>query len=128
MDESSRTGRENRQAHIESLIRVDIGVGQRCRACDEESTALPAEKTSTRNVPLGRWNVTHAFDSQASSPTATTQIAKVSIPAGKWKKVQGKLKMHAHRSSSIVIDIAAFEVSHCVYLDTTTLRAKKRSA
>jgi hypothetical protein len=28
-----------------------------------------------------------------SSPTATTHIAKVSIPVGQWMKVQGKFKM-----------------------------------
>eukprot|EP00964_Phaeocystis_antarctica_P004982 scaffold2716_cov64-Phaeocystis_antarctica.AAC.7 len=43
-----------RRAHIVSLISVDVGVGQRCRASDVESSArLPT--MSTRNVPTGRW-------------------------------------------------------------------------
>ena len=39
-------------------------------------------------------------------------------------------KMQAHKSSGVVMDIAAFKVSHPVGddRDATTLRAKKRSA
>ena len=34
------------RAHLASLIIVHVGVGQRCRAVDGESPALPAERTS----------------------------------------------------------------------------------
>ena len=40
------------------LIRVHVGIGQCCRARDAESPALQA-KNRARNVPSGRWNVTH---------------------------------------------------------------------
>jgi len=46
-------------------------------------------------------------------------------------KVQGKFKMQAHITSGVVMDIAAFKVSHCVGsdIDATTLQAEKaRSA
>ena len=46
-------------------------------------------------------------------------------------EVQGEFKMQAHITSSVVVDIAAFKVSHCVVsdIDATTLQAKKaRSA
>jgi len=46
-------------------------------------------------------------------------------------KVQGKFKMQAHPISGVVMDIAAFKVSHCVGsdIDATTLQAEKaRSA
>ena len=44
-----------RLAHIYRGVRIHVGVGQRCRASrDVESTALPAEKTSARNVPAGQ--------------------------------------------------------------------------
>ena len=80
---------------------------------------------------VGRWNVTHGFDSQESSPTATTHIAKVSIPVGRWMNVQGKCsKMQAHITSSVVMDVAAFKVGHCIGCDrdATALQPKKRSA
>jgi hypothetical protein len=40
-------------------------------------------------------------------------------------KVQGKFKMQAHPSSSVVMDIAAFKVSHSVDKDATALRAAR---
>ena len=46
-------------------------------------------------------------------------------------KVQGKGRRQAHVRSRIVMDIAAFKISHSAGLDidtTTTLRAKKWSA
>ena len=46
--------------------------------------------------------------------------------------VQGKIKMQAHPTSGgVVMDIAAFKVSHSVgvaHKDATALQAKKRSA
>jgi hypothetical protein len=47
---------------------------------------------------------------------------------GRWMKVQGEFKMQAHISSEVVMDIAAFKVSHSVGSDkdaTTVLRAEK---
>jgi hypothetical protein len=42
-------------------------------------------------------------------------------------KVQGKFKMQAHITSGVVMDIAAFKVSHCVGSDihATALRAER---
>ena len=43
-------------------------------------------------------------------------------------EVQGKFKMQAHRLSGVVIDIAAFKVSHSVdsnCVDTAALRAAR---
>ena len=37
---------------------------------------------ATVSISAGRWNVTHGFDLQENSPTATKHIAKVSIPVG----------------------------------------------
>ena len=36
-------------------------------------------------------------------------------------KVQGKFKMQAHMKSGVVIDVAAFKVSHSVDIDATGL-------
>ena len=45
-----------RRAHRGSLIRIHVGVDQRCCATNPEPPAtLPT--TSTRNVPTGRWNI-----------------------------------------------------------------------
>eukprot|EP00964_Phaeocystis_antarctica_P138872 scaffold103534_cov74-Phaeocystis_antarctica.AAC.2 len=70
---------------------------KRCRARDEESSAM-LPTTSTRNVPAGR-----------------------------WMTVQGIFKMRAHIMSGIVMDVAAFKVSHTVGSDkdATTLRAAR---
>ena len=42
-------------------------------------------------------------------------------------KIQGKFKMQAHKSSSVVMDIAAFKVSHSVGIDkdATALQAAR---
>ena len=82
------------QAHRRSLIRVHAGVGQRCRARDVESSAILPPR-STRNVPAGR-----------------------------WMNVQVKFKMQADIISGVVMDIAAFKVSHSVGCDkdSTALR------
>ena len=42
-------------------------------------------------------------------------------------KVQGRFKMQAHKNSGVVMDIAAFKVSHCVGsdIDATALPAAR---
>ena len=46
---------------------------------------------------------------------------------GRWMKGQGKVKMQAHISSGVVMDIATFKVSHGVGIDmdATALRAAR---
>eukprot|EP00964_Phaeocystis_antarctica_P079572 scaffold49583_cov71-Phaeocystis_antarctica.AAC.3 len=85
-------GMFKRPAHpVVGLIIVHVGVSQRCRAIDKESSA-PLPTMSTRNVPAGR-----------------------------WMKVQGEFKMQANIASGVVIDIAAFKVSHSVDIDASAL-------
>jgi hypothetical protein len=38
-------------------------------------------------------------------------------------KVQGKFKIQAHIINGVVMDVAAFKVSHSVDIDATALRA-----
>ena len=64
-----------RRAHINSLIIVHVGVGQRCFALDPESPAI-LSTTSKRNVPAGR-----------------------------WMKVQGMLKSRTHLKSPIIVHV-----------------------
>jgi hypothetical protein len=40
-------------------------------------------------------------------------------------KVQGRFKMQAHISSGVVVDVAAFKVSHSFDIDATALRAAR---
>jgi hypothetical protein len=63
-------------------------------------------------------------------PLPRKHMATVSIPAGRWMKVQGKGRRQAHVRSRVVMDIAAFKISHSVGSDkdTTALRAKRWSA
>ena len=42
-------------------------------------------------------------------------------------KVEGKFKMQAHITSGVVMDIAAFKVSHSVDIDAAALRAHARA-
>ena len=56
-----------------------------------------------------------------STRTAIGQF-KVSS-RGRWMKVQGKFKIQAHIINGVVMDVAAFKVSHSVDIDATALRA-----
>jgi hypothetical protein len=40
-------------------------------------------------------------------------------------KVQGKFKLQAHPLSGVVMDVAAFKVSHSVDIDAAALRAAR---
>jgi hypothetical protein len=40
-------------------------------------------------------------------------------------KVQGRFKMQAHITSGVVMDVAAFKVSHSVDIDAAALRAAR---
>ena len=51
------------------------------------------------------------------TPCHRTHIAKVSIPVGRWMKVQGKGRRQAHLINRVVMDITAFKVSHRVGSD-----------
>ena len=127
LDESSRNV-QKASAHLASLISVDVGVGQRCRAKDCKSPSATLPTMSTRNVPAGQWNVTHGFDSREILPTARQLTrATVSISVGRWMKVQGKFKTQAHFLSCVVMNIAAFKVSHSsgTDIDATALRAAR---
>jgi 23S rRNA G2445 N2-methylase RlmL len=66
-----------------------------------------------------------------SPSAATTDGPTVSISVGRWMKVQGKFKVQAHITNKVVMDVAAFKVSHCAGsdIDATALRAARaRSA
>ena len=83
------------------------------------------------SIPVGRWNVTHGFDSRESSPPATQTYGDSQHTSGAMDESSGKgSKMQAHISSGVVMDIAAFKVSHSVGVDqdATALQAKKWSA
>jgi hypothetical protein len=65
------------------------------------------------------WRKTHP-----ALPTHTPQT--VSKPLGRWMKVQGRFKVQAHIISGVVVDVAAFKVSHSVSdIDATALRAAR---
>ena len=147
-------------------VRIHGSVGQRCRATNEESPALPVARA--RSVSIGAMedksgkvqkanthilrcqNHKHAHSSRSvqgpvqrgdgtlhmgsirgkAHPLPRKHMATVSIPAGRWMKVQGKGRRQAHVRNRVVMDIAAFKISHSVGIDidTTALRAKKWSA
>ena len=47
-------------------------------------------------------------------PTLPRHTANSEDTIGRWMEVQGKFKMQAHLISGVVMDIAAYEVSHSV--------------
>ena len=107
-------------------------IGAKCRRrfkCKNSHSAIPKSRAREQHPvsSRGRWKVTHGFDSRKSSPTATQHMATVSTPVGRWMKVQGKLKMQTHMRSCVVMDVAAFKVSHSAGcdIDATALRAAR---
>ena len=62
-----------------------------------------------------------------SPSAATTDGPTVSISVGRWMKVQGKFKVQAHITNKVVMDVAAFKVSHStvIDIDATALRAAR---
>ena len=87
--------------HHACLVRIHVGVNQRCRALDVDPPTLPAART---NVSLHR-----AMDESS-----------------------GKVyKASTHVACGVVMDIAAFKVSHSVGIDedaTALPAARTRSA
>jgi hypothetical protein len=64
MDESSGKG-SKMQAHKLRFVVMDIAAFKVGHSVDIDATALQA-KSGARNVPSGRWNVTHGFDSRGT--------------------------------------------------------------
>jgi hypothetical protein len=90
--------------------------------------SLRAAHTQGITQSIQRGNGTlHAgvrFDAKLTVPCHDTPPT-VSIPA-RWMKVQGTFKMQAHITSRcVVMDIAAFKVSHSIDTDATALRAAR---
>ena len=80
-------------------------------------------------MDIAPFKVGHSVDRNAAALQAKKR-ARVNVPSGRWMKVQGKGRRQAHVSSRVVMDIAAFKISHSVGgdIDTTALQAKKWSA
>ena len=74
------------------------------------------------SVSVGRFTVFTPTENPACTHTRHTVNS-----AGRWMKVQGKFKMQAHITTGVVMDIAAFKVSHSVGIDidATALRAAR---
>ena len=70
-------------------------------------------------------------DAEVVSTRTQQSVSSRVSSVGRWMKVQGKCsKMQAHHISGVVMDIAAFKVSHSAGgdIDATALQAKKWSA
>ena len=80
----------NRRAHKASPISVHVGVGQRCRAVDVESPAIPFSLVLV-HVGVGQRSRARDVEPPAILPTMSTR----NVPAGRWMKVQGMFKRRA---------------------------------
>eukprot|EP00964_Phaeocystis_antarctica_P055965 scaffold32964_cov64-Phaeocystis_antarctica.AAC.3 len=81
-------GRFKRRAHRFSLIRVDVGIGQRRRARDPESTTLQANKAERVTFQRGDGTLHMGSIRGKAHPLPHTNMAMVSKPVGRWMKVQ----------------------------------------
>jgi hypothetical protein len=55
----------------------------------------------------------------------STRAATSQFKRGQWMQVQVKFKMQGHIKSGVVMDVAAFKVSHSVDKDAAALRASR---
>ena len=94
-------GQLKRRAHIVSPIRVDVGVGQRCRAFHIKSTTLP-KKASARHVPSGRWSkglgrfkmqALTRCDAEVVSTRTQQSVSSRASSRGRWRKCRRRFKM-----------------------------------
>jgi hypothetical protein len=113
-----------RSKSIGAIYGGNVTEGSKC----ELSPQHTAHTQGTRSIQRGNGTL-HAwvrFGAKLTWPCHDTPPT-VSIPLGQWMKVQGEFKMQAHITSSVVVDIAAFEVSHSAGIDSdaTTLRAAR---
>ena len=93
-----------RRAHISSLIIVHVGVGQRCRARNGESPALPAARA--RSVSIGAmerytWVRLSGKLTNCHNAHSTGQHSSV----GRWMEFQGYFKWRAHLVSLISVHV-----------------------
>eukprot|EP00964_Phaeocystis_antarctica_P074239 scaffold45596_cov72-Phaeocystis_antarctica.AAC.1 len=89
-------GMFKRRAHLASLISVDVGVGQRCRAKDCKSPSVTLPTMNTRSVPAGRWMEAQGSSKyeHAHGEATTLQVARArsETPLGRWMRVEGQFK------------------------------------
>ena len=95
-------GEGRRPAYICRFVRMHVGVGQRGRALDVESTALQAKKK--RSSSRGRWKNCQGGFKIKHSPSAMPAVPKSRARAqqsvssrvssmGRWRTCQGRFKM-----------------------------------
>ena len=106
--------------HVACRVRIHVGVGQRCRAIDVESPALPTVRA--RSASIGAMDDmsqkvqnanTHSLRRQIHEHAHSSRSVQKASSRGRWMKVQGKIKMRTHIiSRGVVVDVAAFKVSH----------------
>ena len=111
-------------------IVADIAAFKVSHSTRSDTTTLQAKRWSAQRS-IRQWNVTHGFDSRQSSQSARQRIQRSSAFHRVMDASSVKYsKLQAHKSSGVVIDTAAFKVSHCIVFnfDATALQAKKRSA
>ena len=101
----------------------------------QKANTLPHKTAHTKHTlsSAGQWRkCLGRFKMQALTPcdaevvsTRTQQsVSSRASSKGRWMKVQMKFKVQAHNRSGVVMDIAAFKVSHSVGcdIDATALR------
>ena len=150
---SARYNAHSNRQHFSGAMDESSGKVQRCKITPSAALswilqltklATPLERTKTpppckpksgaRNVPSGRWNVTHAIMGSIcgkAHPLPKCMWSSCQYFSGAMDESSGKgSMMQAHRSSGVIMDIATFKVSHSVGVDTdaTALKAKKWSA
>ena len=101
--------------------------------------ALPRHTANTVSIPVGRWRKCRRRFKMQTLTNCGPKVTSTRTAVGQFKgQFNGAMdessrkgsKMQAHISNGVIMDIAAFKVSHSVVveIDATALQAKKRSA
>jgi len=90
---------------------------------------MQAHRISSVVVDIAAFKVSHSVGSDIDATTALQAARVRSKSIGAMDESSGKVQdlMQAHPSRSVVMDIAAFKVSHSIDKDAAALRARSVS-
>ena len=98
---------------------------------DKDATTLRAARVRSKSIgamdEMSRkvQNASTYLLRRESHEHAQQPVSSRASSRGRWMEVQGKCKMQAHITSGVVMDVAAFKVSHSVDKDAAALRAAR---
>ena len=86
-------GKGRRRAHKTRFVRIHVGVGQRCRALDVESSGLQGATAKCATFQRGNGTLHMGSIRGKAHPLPNRHMATVSTPVGRWMKCHRRFKM-----------------------------------